>query len=410
MARHRHARRIWRRGPRRRRGGDHDAGSRTLRRRLRGLLDHPHQYLRTAFDRQTWRGSPAARHGCPPSSAASRAPASASPSRTPGSTPRRSRPRRCDAATITSSTVRRSGPAPRSRRTRSCCSRARRRSRNARSRRTGCPCSTPIWIARSVEIREIGKDGPARRQFQSTVLRQSHRAGSIGALARKARAFATSSTASIPNVSSTPPRSIGMGRRALEKAVAYADQRVVFGRKIGQNQSIQHPLAECWSELYAADLMTMHAAELYDSGQPCGAQANAAKYLAADAGFQGLRSRDPHPRRHGLRHRISRRALFPRDGRDATRAGLARDDPVLHRRARTRPCPNPIEPRGRQRNDADVPDNPSVRTSSSAAISLWIWIDREERRNAINKQRHRRHREPRCASAARQSGYPLRSC
>jgi len=78
---------------------------------------------------------------------------------------------------------------------------------------------------------------------------------------------------------------VGMGRRALEKAVAYAGERVVFGRKIGQNQSIQHPLAECWSELYAADLMTLHAAELYDSGKPCGAQANAAKYLAADAGF-----------------------------------------------------------------------------------------------------------------------------
>lgn len=89
---------------------------------------------------------------------------------------------------------------------------------------------------------------------------------------------------------------IGMGRRALEKAVAYADQRVVFGRKIGQNQSIQHPLAECWSELYAADLMTMHAAELYDSGEPCGAQANAAKYLAADAGFKAC---DRAIRTHG---------------------------------------------------------------------------------------------------------------
>jgi acyl-CoA dehydrogenase len=89
---------------------------------------------------------------------------------------------------------------------------------------------------------------------------------------------------------------IGMGRRALEKAVAYADARVVFGRKIGQNQSIQHPLAECWSELYAADLMTMHAAELYDSGQPCGAQANAAKYLAADAGFKAC---DRAIRTHG---------------------------------------------------------------------------------------------------------------
>jgi acyl-CoA dehydrogenase len=89
---------------------------------------------------------------------------------------------------------------------------------------------------------------------------------------------------------------IGMGRRALEKAVAYADERVVFGRKIGQNQSIQHPLAECWSELYAAELMTLHAAELYDSGQPCGAQANAAKYLAADAGFHAC---DRAIRTHG---------------------------------------------------------------------------------------------------------------
>jgi acyl-CoA dehydrogenase len=87
-----------------------------------------------------------------------------------------------------------------------------------------------------------------------------------------------------------------MGRRALERAVAYAGERVVFGRKIGQNQSIQHPLAECWSELYAADLMTLHAAELYDAGQPCGAQANAAKYLAADAGFKAC---DRAVRTHG---------------------------------------------------------------------------------------------------------------
>ncbi len=89
---------------------------------------------------------------------------------------------------------------------------------------------------------------------------------------------------------------IGMGRRALEKAVAYADERVVFGRKIGMNQSIQHPLAECWSELYAAELMTLHAAELCDAGKPCGAQANAAKYLAADAGFKAC---DRAVRTHG---------------------------------------------------------------------------------------------------------------
>lgn len=89
---------------------------------------------------------------------------------------------------------------------------------------------------------------------------------------------------------------IGMGRRALEKAVSYANQRVVFGRPIGMNQSIQHPLAECWSELYAAELMTLHAAELYDDGKPCGAPANAAKYLAADAGFRAC---DRAIRTHG---------------------------------------------------------------------------------------------------------------
>ena len=89
---------------------------------------------------------------------------------------------------------------------------------------------------------------------------------------------------------------IGMGRRALAKAADYAIERVVFGRQIGKNQSIQHPLAECWSELYAAELMTMRAADLYDAGQPCGAEANAAKYLAADAGFHAC---DRAIRTHG---------------------------------------------------------------------------------------------------------------
>jgi acyl-CoA dehydrogenase len=89
---------------------------------------------------------------------------------------------------------------------------------------------------------------------------------------------------------------IGMGRRALDKAARYAQERVVFGRPIGKNQSIQHPLAECWAELYAAELMTHHAATLYDSGAPCGAEANAAKYLAADAGFHAC---DRAIRTHG---------------------------------------------------------------------------------------------------------------
>ena len=89
---------------------------------------------------------------------------------------------------------------------------------------------------------------------------------------------------------------IGMGRRALDKATQYACERVVFGRPIGQNQSIQHPLAQVWSELAAAELMALHAAALYDAGQPCAVQANAAKYLAADAGFHAA---DRAVRTHG---------------------------------------------------------------------------------------------------------------
>jgi acyl-CoA dehydrogenase len=79
---------------------------------------------------------------------------------------------------------------------------------------------------------------------------------------------------------------IGIGRAALARAARYAKERVVFGRPIGQNQAIQHPLAKAWMALEAANLMTLKAAKLYDSGQPCGIEANAAKYLGAEAGFE----------------------------------------------------------------------------------------------------------------------------
>jgi len=79
---------------------------------------------------------------------------------------------------------------------------------------------------------------------------------------------------------------VGLGRAALRKAAQYAKDRVVFGRPIGQNQGIQHPLAKCWMNLEAANLMVMRAAALYDSGQPCGIEANSAKYLAGEAGFE----------------------------------------------------------------------------------------------------------------------------
>jgi acyl-CoA dehydrogenase len=83
---------------------------------------------------------------------------------------------------------------------------------------------------------------------------------------------------------------IGLGRAALKRAAAYAKERVVFDRPIGQNQAIQHPLAQCWMELEAADLMVFKAAWLYDHGEPAGPAANAAKYLGAEAGHKACQT------------------------------------------------------------------------------------------------------------------------
>src|SRR5688572_32711306 len=83
---------------------------------------------------------------------------------------------------------------------------------------------------------------------------------------------------------------VGLGKAALKRATQYAKERVVFDRPIGRNQGIQHPLAQCWMELEAAGLMAMKAAALYDVGKPCGAEANAAKYLAGEAGFNACQT------------------------------------------------------------------------------------------------------------------------
>ena len=83
---------------------------------------------------------------------------------------------------------------------------------------------------------------------------------------------------------------VGIGRAALDRAVKYAGERTVFRRPIGQNQGIQHPLAQAWMQLEAADLMVFKAASLYDAGKPCGPYANSAKYLAAEAGYNACQT------------------------------------------------------------------------------------------------------------------------
>ncbi|MGG5807885.1 acyl-CoA dehydrogenase family protein [Falsiroseomonas sp. CW058] len=83
---------------------------------------------------------------------------------------------------------------------------------------------------------------------------------------------------------------VGIGHAAIARAASYAKERIVFGREIGRNQGIQHPLAACWMRLEAARLMTMQAAWRYDRGMDCGAEANAAKWLAGEAGFEAAQT------------------------------------------------------------------------------------------------------------------------
>ena len=83
---------------------------------------------------------------------------------------------------------------------------------------------------------------------------------------------------------------VGLGRVAISRASKYAQERIVFGRPIGQNQGIQHPLAKAWMQVEAAALMVFKAATLFDQGKECGIEANSAKYLAAEAGYEACQT------------------------------------------------------------------------------------------------------------------------
>ena len=89
---------------------------------------------------------------------------------------------------------------------------------------------------------------------------------------------------------------LGIGKAALRRAVNYANERVVFGRPIGKNQGVAFPLAEAKMRLDAAELMIRKASWMLDNDMPCGAEANMAKWLAADAGFFGGGSGGTNPR------------------------------------------------------------------------------------------------------------------
>jgi acyl-CoA dehydrogenase len=146
-----------------------------------------------------------------------------------------------------------------------------------------------------IEVREIHKMGRAAVNSNAVFI-DGLRVSADDRIGEEGKGFRYILDSLNPERILNAAETIGIGRRALAKATQYAKDRVVFGRPIGKNQSIQHPLAENWSELYAAELMTLHAAALYDSGAPCGPEANAAKYLAADASFKAC---DQAVRTHG---------------------------------------------------------------------------------------------------------------
>lgn len=136
-----------------------------------------------------------------------------------------------------------------------------------------------------IEVREIDKMGRAAVDTNALFIDgldvpDEHRIGAEG------QGFACLLHSLNPERVLIGAEGIGIGRSALDRAARYARERVVFGRPIGQNQAIQHPLAQLWVELEAAWLTTMRAAWLYDRGRPCGPEANAAKYLGGEVGWK----------------------------------------------------------------------------------------------------------------------------
>ena len=134
-----------------------------------------------------------------------------------------------------------------------------------------------------IEVREIAKMG--RKAVDSNLLFiDGLRVPAADRIGEEGQGFQALLHGLNPERILIAAEAIGIGRAALARAASYARERVVFGRPIGQNQAIQHPLADSWMQLEAAQLMMLDAAWRYDAGLECGAQANAAKYLGAEAG------------------------------------------------------------------------------------------------------------------------------
>jgi len=137
----------------------------------------------------------------------------------------------------------------------------------------------------AVEIREIEKLGRAAVDSNEVII-DGLKVADEDVVGEVGRGFHHLLDSLNPERVLVAGEAIGIGRVALERAAAYARERIVFGRPIGQNQAVAHPLALSWARLEGAWQLTLRAAWLFDRGEPCGAEANAAKVLAAEAGFE----------------------------------------------------------------------------------------------------------------------------
>ena len=137
----------------------------------------------------------------------------------------------------------------------------------------------------AVEVRELHKLG--RHAVDTNMLFIDNLQVAAGDLVgEEGRGFRILMDGLNPERILTAAEGVGIGRAALDKAVRYANERIVFGRPIGQNQAIAHPLADAHARLEAAELMMLKAAWLFDSRKPCGPEASTAKLLAAEAAFE----------------------------------------------------------------------------------------------------------------------------
>ena len=137
----------------------------------------------------------------------------------------------------------------------------------------------------AVTIREIDKLGRAAVDSNEVII-EGLRVADADVVGEVGRGFYHLLDSLNPERVLVAAEAVGIGRAALERAAQYARERIVFGRPIGQNQAIAHPLATAWARLEAGWILTLRAAWLFDRGLACGAEANAAKLLTAEAGFE----------------------------------------------------------------------------------------------------------------------------